>query len=67
MVWISSILAYSWVVICAAKLLNVLHPTRLLTGGLLLRLRQQIGSENRSAHNNHKSGGTTDGSTAGLA
>ena len=26
--------AFPWVVICAAKLLDLLHPTRLLTGGL---------------------------------
>jgi hypothetical protein len=32
MLWISSIHAYSWVVACAAMLLNLLHPTRLLTG-----------------------------------
>jgi hypothetical protein len=31
MVWISSIHGCSWVVICTAKLLDLLVPTRLLT------------------------------------
>ena len=30
----SSVWAFPWGVICAAKLLNLQHPTRLLTDGL---------------------------------
>ena len=33
----------SWVVICAAKLLNLLHPTRLLTGGSCESYRKASG------------------------